>query len=135
MAIQFFNLVLCWIFFGFLASYLATKRGKNPKLWFWLGLSLGLFSILLLFLIPKNLNPKPQFEQEAPSPLFPPPPEENWHYYDALRVQCGPIPCSELISLFKKELLSLDSFVWTPGQQDWKRLKELPELVQKIEQL
>ncbi len=128
---QLFNLILCWIFLGFLTAYLAGRKNKNPQIWFWVGLTLGLLGILLLYLIPEKVVKKPKAAPLKPVELPPPPQpqsEQEWHYYNNEKLRCGPIGRKELIELIEKKQLQAGSYVWTPGLEDWKKVQEIGDL-------
>lgn len=134
---QLINLVLFWVFIGFLTSKLAKKRGRNPNAWFCIGLFLGLLGLLLLFILPapharkrKNQKPyiPPQLKRESDAWI------KMWYYLDLNHKQKGPIEFPDLINHLKNKTIKDESFVWGEGMDEWKRLNELPDIVKEIEQ-
>lgn len=133
---QLLNLFLFWVFFGLLASHFAKKRGRRPLIWFFVGLSLGILGIALLFLIPKvEKRPVPAYKPLRP--LLAKQSEawlKMWYYLDPVHAQQGPFEFPDIIKKWKEKGLSGKSFIWGEGMQEWKRLSEMPDLIKEIEQ-
>jgi len=132
---QLLNLLLFWIFFGFLCSYLARKRGKNGFTWFLMGLFLGIFGVALILILP-YLEAKRKPIQVVKPVLSPPPrPIEahpKWFYLDAARQPQGPLGISELSQLWKVQTLSEGSYLWAEGMENWKKIQELPDVFDEL---
>lgn len=137
---QLLNILLFWVFFGLLCSYLAKRRGKNPFLWFFLGLFLGIFAVALIIVLPLIEN---KFLKK--SPASPPPPQaipsplplketwnENWFYLDAARQTQGPLPFSELVALWHNNQLTAHSFLWKEGMENWKKISDMNDLYEDL---
>lgn len=131
--LQLLNLILLWVFFGYLASYLASKRGRNRLGWFFLGLTLGLIGVLLAFVLPN---------QKIKKPLTPPPAPrlqrsdawlKLWYYLDPAHQQQGPLEFPDLAKLRKERQLGDQALIWGEGMKEWRRLCEMPDLLQEIE--
>ncbi len=129
---QLLNLLLFWLFFGVLSSHLAKKEGRNPRTWFFIGLFFGAFGIAFLYLLPlfeKRKKGKKPIAQ--PKPLPPQPQRrEFWYYLDATHRQQGPIDFDHLAKVWESEEIADHSYLWTDGMGDWKKLSELPDLLQ-----
>lgn len=110
-----FHLALFWLFFGCLGAFLAQKRGRNPLLWFGVGLFLGLLGALTVILLPK---PRVQPPPIAP-PVKTPPPQKMWYYLDNNHTPQGPLTLSQLPS---QELL-----VWSEGMENWIQASSIPK--------
>ncbi len=80
---QLLNLLLFWLFFGILSSHLAKKKGRNPRIWFFIGLLFGAFGVALLYLLPLFEKLKAKKAVVQPKPL---PPQSQrrdfWSYLD-----------------------------------------------------
>lgn len=130
---QLINIALFWVFFGFWTAYLARKRERNPSRWFWVGLGLGILGVLLILVIPRptakkkaspiTLEPKPVF-----APL--PPAEKQWYYLTPSHEQKGPHP--DLAPQWQRKEIDENSFIWSEGMGEWKRVKELPQLFRDL---
>ncbi|NGX61571.1 MAG: hypothetical protein K940chlam9_01058 [Chlamydiae bacterium] len=127
--LQYLNIFLFWVFFGALSAHLARKKGRNPYIWFFLGMFIGLFTPLLLFLLPP---PAPKKKVEAP----PPPKSEAWNkmwfYLDPKNEPQGPFEFSIFLNKWKEEGLSEESYVWGEGMPDWKQARALPDLINEL---
>lgn len=135
---HYLNIVLFWIFFGFLCSYIARKKARNPNLWFWLGILLGIVGVLLIAFLPKQVirrrrrNSKVVVEEQlAAENQVTFQPSEHWFYLDKTRASKGPLTLQELQKIWKEEECSESTYLWKEGMEGWKHLKELPDL-QKI---
>lgn len=129
---QLLNLILFWVFFGCIASYLAKRRGRNPLAWFFLGLFLGVLGVLLVAILPNRLH-KPR---TPPSPARPQRSEvwlKMWYYLDPAHAQQGPLDFPDFAKLRRENHLTETSFVWGEGMKEWKRLAELPDLIQEMD--
>lgn len=132
---QLLNIILLWVFLGFLASYIAKRRGRNPFVWFFAGLLLSIWGVILVLALPNRKRP---FKPVASPPLRRPQRNElwlkMWYYMDPTHQQKGPIELPDLAKLHKEKKLSETSFIWGEGMKDWKRLAELPDLLQEMDQ-
>ncbi|MFQ5729102.1 MAG: DUF4339 domain-containing protein, partial [Waddliaceae bacterium] len=48
-----------------------------------------------------------------------------WYYLSAEGKQVGPIDYEDLRKLWDQNLLTIDTFVWCDGMEDWKKIEEL----------
>lgn len=131
-----------------LTAYYANRKGRNPVLWFIIGVLFGIFAPLILMLFPpvKNkesdqelptmtiLNPDPSLQY---APETPPSPSELkrqqeedklWYYLDQDHQQMGPVSIIALRELWNRGQLELNSYVWSEGMQQWEKVDNLPEL-------
>lgn len=129
---QLFNLFLFWVFFGYLASYLANKRGRNPVGWFFLGLTLGLIGVVLVLMLPsrkiKKLAPPPVPRLQRSEVWL-----KLWYYLDPTHQQQGPMEFPDLAKLRKDKKIGDQALIWGEGMEEWKRLSEMPDLLQEME--
>lgn len=130
---QLLNLILFWVFFGCIASYLAKRRGRNPLAWFFIGLFLGVLGVLLVVILPNRIHHKP---------LAPPPPSrpqrseawlKMWYYLDLTHAQQGPFEFPDFVKHLRENRLSETSYVWGEGMKEWKRLVEMPDLLREMD--
>jgi hypothetical protein len=133
---QYLNIILFWIFFGFLCSYIAKKKARNPNLWFWLGILLGVLGVLLVTFLPKQGTKrkkrvsKPKVVEEPKQLEW----EERWFYLDKSRASKGPLTLQELQKIWKEEECTESTYVWKDGMEGWKHLKDLPDLQKTLKQ-
>lgn len=141
------NMLLSFILLLIIASftsYYANRKGRNPLLWFVLGLLLGIFAPLILLFLSKTKQdamPTMSVSQPDPSisrlPAAPPTPEdllrqqeENklWYYLDQEHQQIGPVSMIALRELWNRGKLDLNQYVWSEGMEKWEKVDNLPEL-------
>lgn len=136
---QLLNVLLFALFFGVLSAHLAKKQRRNPLTWFLVGFFLGLFGVGLICSLPFVERWKAQRKHKPVLPLRhvqpPPPPERShiWYYLDAQHQEKGPIELPDLVQIWKEKQLGKNSYVWSAGMPEWKKLSELPELLDKIQ--
>lgn len=135
--------ILIWVLTGGLTAYLAVQRGRDPFVWFTLGIFFGLLSLIALFLLPpvvaetqqgqpkktvvNALEPTPSSDIQASVPthsyLV-----QDWFCIDKLRQQLGPMRYDELKHLWQDKKIDDGSFVWSEGMGEWKKIADLSEL-------
>lgn len=131
-----------------LTAYYAGRKGRNPVLWFIIGILLGIFAPLILMLLPvvkdQNankelptmtiLNPDSSLHQMPQPPLteseLKRQAEEDklWYYLDKNHQQVGPVSFIALRELWNRGQLELNHYVWTEGMKQWEKVDTLPEL-------
>lgn len=130
---QLFNIILFWVFLGFLCAFLAKKKGKSQLPWFFAGLVLGVFGIVLLYVLPqkgtkakKGAKPLPQDEAWI----------KMWYYLEPkTREQKGPMEFPDLAKNWQKKALSDRTLIWGEGMKEWKKVEELPNIVKEMEKV
>ena len=133
---QLFNIILFWVFFGFLASFIAKRKNRNPLGWFFIGFFFSLLGVLLVAILPngrkRSLSPKKPLASTLPkrSESW----MKMWYYLDRTHAQQGPLEFPDLIKEWKEKGISETSYIWGEGMQEWKKLSEMPDLVKEIEQ-
>lgn len=111
---------------GAVASYLAKKRGRNPLLWFFLGMLFGIFG--LVFLIFSRPAKKPVQTERDPSTIDitpnvePNAKEKFWYYLDPDNTQRGPMSFDALSRALRQGEISAKTFVWNETLDNWKPL-------------
>ena len=128
-----FMLSILWVFMGGVTSYMAKNRGRDPYLWFAIGVLFGLIGLLVLVLLPKVIDKvengnKPDIENSAVQNSLDP--WKEWFYVDSKGGQVGPLSVELLKDQWKIEGVNGRSFVWTEGMDSWKRIEEEPFLFQ-----
>lgn len=136
---QLFNLLLFWLFFGILSSYIAQRKGRRPLLWFFIGVLFGILAAALVFFLPKP-NLKTGFRsnlQKKSPPSIPRNLQRSdawlkmWYYLDPARTQKGPIEFPDLIKIVKGKEITEKTLIWGEGMAEWKPLSEVPEVLQE----
>lgn len=130
------------LFFAFLSAYVAKQRGRDPVAWFMIGILLGIFApILLLILKPLNLDHL-EIGQETEinediklSPLGLESKsymDKEWFYLDQGNQQYGPLDFSRLKDLWLEQKIHPNTYIWSEGMEQWKRIHELPGFIESL---
>lgn len=132
-------------------AYYASRKGRNPFIWFVIGTLLGIFAPIILIFLPAVKNEANQVDSEPtmsisrPDPALhhealPPPlptaeelkrqQEEDklWYYLDQNHQQMGPVSIVALRELWNTGRLELTSYVWAEGMGQWEKVENLPDL-------
>lgn len=141
------SFILLLIIASFTAYY-ANRKGRNPLLWFIIGVLLGIFApLILLFLssvkpvdsdIPTMSvsNPDPSLDQDQAPPQvnLQSSEEENklWYYLDQNHQQIGPVSIIALRELWNRGQLEITSYVWSDGMEQWQKVDNLPDLKKSL---
>ena len=133
---QLLNIILFWIFFGLLCSHLAKKRGKRQLPWFFIGLILGIFGVILVYVLPsKEILTKPKLQEPAQL-------NRNdawmkmWYYQEPTsKLQKGPMEFPDLAKQWRKKALTDKTLIWGEGMSEWKRVNDLPDIVKEMEKV
>lgn len=122
---------------GAINAYFAERRGRSPMVWFFIGALLGIFGLILLFILPsyaakeeakKDLDSEKQKEaariasEAASAPAIG---DKLWYYLDRKHQQCGPVPYAYIKDLLNQQELTAETYVWSEGMDNWKRINEL----------
>jgi energy-coupling factor transporter transmembrane protein EcfT len=131
---QLINLFVFLLFISFLTAHFAKKRGRNPLTWLFLTFIFGIFATITLFILPKVV------EKPIRQPLRPPLIKrsdawlKHWYYLDNNHKQQGPYEFPDFIKNWKNKTICEKSMIWGEGMDEWKRLADLPDVLQEIEQ-
>lgn len=122
------------MFVGSLCAYFARKRGRNPTTWFFVGFLLGLLGVLLVLILPPVSTKKPVSPPPAIPPQLKQPQEitQPWYYLDQYHAQKGPLNFDDLVALWDERVVIDTSYVWTEGMHEWRRINELPLILDEI---
>lgn len=129
---------ILWFLLGVACSYYATKRGRDPYAWFAIGIFFGIFGFIALFLLPplNEENATIEKPEEIPVIVSPSPEQEfltsQWFYINPTFPQQGPITFHALQDLWKTNAISNNTFVWSNGMKEWKKISDLPALEEKL---
>lgn len=130
---------------GAITAYYAGQRGRDPFAWFLIGLFLGIFGVILVFILPSLEDEKKITSDESQVYRF----QKNlleveaveathtqnqefltkeWFYYDLNKTRQGPVTVEELKKMWKDKVLNGETYVWCEGLDDWKKIQELQAL-------
>ena len=141
---NYFILVLLWLVFGIITSNVASTKGRDPFIWFFLGILGGWIALLVVFLLPAveerlegtipqdPISEDPEVGQvidvtstaEEMEPVAVEEEDATWFFLNEEHEQQGPVTESKLQELFDEGKLSETSYVWRDGMEEWKPLKE-----------
>lgn len=123
--------ILCWILVGWACSLIAEKKGRDPIVWFYLGVFFSFIALLILYFLPAYKKPK---TSPKPEPIDHKEPITNecWFYLNQDHDQVGPVPLQQLKSLWKEGILGSESYVWSEGMKKWDRIISLSLLHQTL---
>ena len=108
---------------GLLSAYTASKRQKNPYLWFCIGFGLTLMGVLPIFIAP--LIKQKKAAAPKPIPYIKGPKDKFWYYADESRLQQGPFSHDALTRAWREKKIHLHTLVWHEDLATWKPLKEM----------
>lgn len=111
---------------GIVGSFLAAQRGKNPYLWFCVGLLFGVLGLFAIFIPLKKKEIQNSDKRsgktslsyiEGPSGCF-------WYYLEGAE-QRGPMSLVALTQAWEKGEIAPSTYVWNEDLPEWKVLQEL----------
>lgn len=136
--------IFFWLLIGGATAHFAKQRGRDPVIWFLVGIFFGLLGLLLLFILPVASDQSQLAEQapevnslasskneDKPSLPHPNPPDylvKDWFYLDGASKQQGPVTFDTLRRIWQEGKIGWSSYVWCEGMESWKRLEELVDL-------
>ncbi|HEV8052233.1 MAG TPA: DUF4339 domain-containing protein [Parachlamydiaceae bacterium] len=141
--------MILWMLMGVATAYLANNRGRDPYIWFALGIFLGLLAMLALILLPpvksdeeqaideKNKEiidrREKQVEEEekienAPDLLPQSVETKEWFYMDKSHQQQGPASFFLINELWESGDINVETLVWTEGMSDWNKIVDVSDL-------
>lgn len=117
--------IISWFLMGALCAYYGRERGRNPYIWFFVGLLFGILGLILLFIMP-NLK----VTQPVKEPPKLEPPKLNidamyWYYLDEENNQLGPMSQSAFDLARTDGKVVSQTFVWNTQMDQWKKLEEI----------
>lgn len=126
-----------FLFFGGVCSYVAKNKGRNPVMWYILGMLFCLLALIVLSLLPSLKTPaqiSDETEENEDEKLSGSGFDEKkilayqqneWFYLGEDKQPKGPVGFNDLKTLWMDGLLESRSFVWTEGMVNWKRISEM----------
>ena len=112
---------------GALASVMADNRGRDGRIWFFLGFFFGLLSLIALFLLPNladSESEETEVEESLPEPQIESAETKEWFYLEEGTAQVGPVTFEELSRLYEDKKISSTTYVWSEGMEEWKTVEE-----------
>lgn len=117
-------LILTYSLIGLISAYVAKKKGRNPYLWFSLGVFFGVLALIVMYLISSKSSKKSLIQKPAiPAPIL----DSKLWYYLNQDEQVGPISLNKLSNLLKEGKINLNTYVWNEELDAWKFLNETKE--------
>ena len=134
--------IFIWFAVGMITANLAKQRGRDPYMWFFIGMLLGIFGILVLYLLPIVKPGEDTGEAKSEVIIVEEVPQEpvqlfhlkDWHCIDTAKEQKGPLTFRELKSLWSEGKLLPQSYVWTEGMLVWQPIEKIPNLKEALEE-
>lgn len=155
-----FTFFLLYICLGMLTAYLATKKNRNPIGWFLAGMFFGIFAVIFLLILPplsftqdddssEREDSEDFFLQNTleDSEIISIPDTinqaaidtEKWFYLSKDRTNVGPLSIVQLAAFLEecknspeKGIDPKELWVWKKGMADWRKVKDLPELLEMV---
>ena len=125
MQIPFSPLMLVIAFIvGIISACLASKRGKNPYLWFALGILFGIFGIFAICFASSSSKRATQSAPKQPVFRIDGPVDKFWYYLDPSHSQQGPMSRDALTAAWESGKINPSTFIWHEDLPDWRPLKE-----------
>lgn len=129
------------VILGFITAHFAVRKGRDPLIWFIIGLFFGFLGLIVLyFLQPTGFTPSvdtAQTEKNEPPAVPLLPVTETlpaaWYYMDKFWQMQGPVSLDQLKSLFVRNEVSVNTPVWSETMHDWKSVKDLEMLLKFLE--
>ena len=141
---QFFLLFVFTVLSGCVTSVFAQKRGRDPFVWFMIGMAFGLLGLMMLFVLPSLTKKGETTPDDHEEPLyqkaFPLGHEDltqkfylvEWYYLNDERQTTGPIGFTELKKLWENKTVREMTYVWHEEMVDWQRIAEIPGLEEAL---
>lgn len=114
------------LFWGWITSRFAQKKGLNPKNWYIAGAVFCVLAFIVLLVQRKKIiTPSIPICKPQLCPIHPSHLQNLWYYINETGQQFGPINFSSLTKAWEENRLQEDLYVWNEGLDDWKRFKEV----------
>lgn len=118
---------LMGILFGGISAYVAKMRGKDPVVWFFVGMIFGIFGLLFLLVSSRSktgVKPKAKRKREPTTiditpKIHPSYNEKFWYYLDPQNQQYGPMSFNGLLNAWKEGKVSQKTYVWNETLETW----------------
>lgn len=124
--------LLIWIAMGAVTAYFARQRGRDPIIWFVVGLLFGIFGFIVLFFMPTAQTAQPVKEEpalsiEASASAISPAEymQKSWFYLTSEGEQVGPLSFERLKQNWEEKTITAQTYVWCDGMKDWESLAQM----------
>ncbi len=133
--------IISWLTLGWFSSRMARWRGRNPAIWFFLGVVLGIIALIVLYFLPQKETLATAMAapmQKAAISISPneetseKPPEKLWYYLDSEKAQFGPMSFSALQEAWDDDKITASTYIWNEDMENWVRLESLIDLHARI---
>ena len=129
--LKYLLVVFIWALLGIASAVLAKERGRDPFSWFFIGMFLGLFGLLFLFILPNKkikdeeenlayleeiVNPKITISENL---------NKKWYFLDKNKEHKGPFTLKTIEMLIKEKALPENPYIWEESLNNWVRIKDL----------
>lgn len=125
------SFVIILLVLGALNAYFAKRRGRDPIAWFFIGMLFGVLGILTIFILPP-LKQAEETETKSVITVSSPQARSNiskdWFYLDATENQQGPYSWDVFQKSWNEGKFSANSYVWSEGMPEWKKVDEIDGL-------
>lgn len=118
--------ILLNVLFVYLSVYLAKRKNRSITAWFFMGILLGFFSVILLLILPV----RPQIKPRNPPNVI----AGKWFYLDKEKKNVGPLSWDELLSALQTIHNNEEVWVWRKGMETWEKIKNLPMLYEAVQE-
>lgn len=118
-----FPYAMTWLVFGAVSAFVANRRGKNPYLWFFLGMFFGIFGLLFLFFAPKHRQAKKTVKDPNTIDITPiietKHQDKLWYYIDGQNQRHGPMSFQALSKVWGEGKILPTTYVWNEELTEW----------------
>ena len=128
---QTFLIILSAIFLGYGCSQIARRQGRNPTIWFILGVLFGLLALIVIALLPASKQKRAE-TQTTPEPklvslktLIESHTGKLWYYLGSDQTQFGPMSLDALSREWREGKVSEKTLVWNEELTEWKQVTEI----------
>lgn len=123
---------------GWISSKVAQRQGRNPTFWFAIGMLFGIFGLCFLLLLPLIERNRILLEKKTVVPVSIDNDEcdfynKEWFFLDHRHQQQGPVSFFMMKAKWIDKTVHSLTYVWSDGMDSWKKIQEMPELLQAIQ--
>lgn len=123
-------MILVSLVIAFGCGHYAKQRGRDPKIWLVAGFFFGILALIVLFFLPpKKVIPKPQQPVQPPAPpltiLHPDHTGKLWYFLDTEQKQYGPMSFDALNRAWNEGKVQEKTYVWNEAMENWQQCKDI----------
>lgn len=124
---------------GYVTARLSEESGRNPFVWFFIGMFTGIFGILFLLLLPSKKEAEIiDFTEEIENPMENDQKKElynsDWFYMSFDEKEKGPIPFKDLSLAYGDGIINTETYIWREGMPNWIKASQIPNLIHYLEE-